>query len=520
MGIPSYFSYIVKNHRNIIKKLKTDFRVDNLYLDSNSIIYDCLRKISKEYNGNNILFEAKLIEEVCLKIDEYVHITNPQKKVMITFDGVAPVAKLEQQRNRRYKSQLEIEIFKNCGISEDKKNWNKTAITPGTQFMKNLNKEIKNYFNNKSLYIISGSDIPGEGEHKIFEYIRKNSIKHKNETTLIYGLDADLIMLCLNHLNVSNNIYLYRETPEFIKSIDSSLDPNSSYILNINLLSEHIINEMGGEKEKNKTHYIHDYILLCFFLGNDFLPHFPALNIRTKGIHILLNSYKHIMKNKFLTNGNEIIWKNLRELVIYLSENELSYIKQEYKSRDRYDRMEFMSSTPKEKTEKYLNIPIKNRDTEKYIDPYKYNWENRYYEKLFDIDITNEWRKKISLNYMEGLEWTMKYYTSGCKDWRWLYKYNYPPLLVDLVKYIPSWNTTMIEDKGMNPVTENLQLAYVLPPQYHDLLQKKYRDKICNLSQFKISNYNVEWSFCRYFWESHLQLPHIDIEELEGILTS
>ena len=327
-------------------------------------------------------------------------------------------------------------------------------------------------------------------------------------------------MLCLNHLHISKNIFLYRETPEFIKYIDSSLDPNEDYIFNIDLLSYHIVEEMGGKKDENKTNYIYDYIFLCFFLGNDFLPHFPALNIRTAGINRLLNAYKlKISKKKtFLTNGNAIHWNNLKEIIEYLSENELDYIKEEYKLRSKFEKRRFGSSTPDDRKEKYLNIPIKNRDIERYIDPYNYSWENRYYEKLFNIDITNEWRKKISLNYMEGLEWTIKYYSSGCSDWRWIYKYNYPPLLSDLVKYLPNWDMDMIETKPQNPVTENLQLSYVLPPQYHNLLEEKYQNKISHLSCFRSKNYEIQWSFCRYFWESHLILPEIDIEELEELL--
>ena len=47
MGIPSYFSYIVKNHVNIIKKwLKNKMAINNLYMDCNSIIYDAVRTIN------------------------------------------------------------------------------------------------------------------------------------------------------------------------------------------------------------------------------------------------------------------------------------------------------------------------------------------------------------------------------------------------------------------------------------------------------------------------------------------
>jgi len=98
MGIPSYFSFIVKNHGNIVRKInRLNKNVDNFYLDSNSIVYDCLRALEKEYNGNDEQFEKKLIEAVCIKIDEYIKIIKPKKLVFIAFDGVAPVAKLEQQ---------------------------------------------------------------------------------------------------------------------------------------------------------------------------------------------------------------------------------------------------------------------------------------------------------------------------------------------------------------------------------------------------------------------------------------
>ena len=81
--------------------------------------------------------------------------------------------------------------------------------------MEKLGNELTKYYKKKSVYkdldvIVSTSKEVGEGEHKIFEYIREHIEYHKSTTTLIYGLDADLIMLCLNHLHVSENIFLYR----------------------------------------------------------------------------------------------------------------------------------------------------------------------------------------------------------------------------------------------------------------------------------------------------------------------
>ena len=141
MGIPSFFSHIVKNHRTIIKKITELEKMNNLYLDSNSIIYDCLRCI--EYD-TDIKFEKKLLKEICLKIDEYINVIEPDHTILIAFDGVAPVAKLEQQRTRRYKSDLEGKIRKQLN-PDSKKSWDTRAITPGTKFMKKLNSYVKKY---------------------------------------------------------------------------------------------------------------------------------------------------------------------------------------------------------------------------------------------------------------------------------------------------------------------------------------------------------------------------------------
>ena len=75
-------------------------------MDSNSIVYDSLRKISKDYSNykNDTEFEKELIKQVCLKIEEYILTVKPENCVYIAFDGVAPISKLEQQRNRRHKS--------------------------------------------------------------------------------------------------------------------------------------------------------------------------------------------------------------------------------------------------------------------------------------------------------------------------------------------------------------------------------------------------------------------------------
>ncbi len=206
MGIPSYFSFIVKNHINIIKKLSTNpIRVDNLYLDCNSIIYDSVYKLDASVLSSDIV--NAIINNVINSIKEYIKQLNPTNSIMIAFDGVAPVAKLEQQRSRRFKSLYTNNIAKSILKKTDADPWNTTAITPGTVFMKTLDERVKKAFNEPSQFnlnsiIFSGSNEYGEGEHKIFKHIRDNSTDHQNKNTVIYGLDADLIMLSINHLPV------------------------------------------------------------------------------------------------------------------------------------------------------------------------------------------------------------------------------------------------------------------------------------------------------------------------------
>lgn len=531
MGIPSYFSYIVKNHASIIRKLSANLmKADNLYLDSNSTIYDVIHKMDV-----NPLFPGKMsssditnyiISKVIETIKEYITTIKPKNRVFIAFDGVAPVAKIEQQRSRRFKSLYQNSVSKSLLKNDKADPWNTTAITPGTVFMNSLNEQIAIAFNNPALFnlksiIVSGSDKYGEGEHKIFKYIRDNAEDHREQNTVIYGLDADLIMLSINHLPISPHIYLFRETPHFIQSINSDLEPNESYLLDIPELANIITLDMNNGQEltcEQQSNRIYDYIFLCFFLGNDFMPHFPAVNIRTGGVDKMLNAYKATIgsTNENLTDGKTIYWKNVRKLVQFLADNETEYLKQEHKKRDKKEKYKLPDITPENKLDKFINIPTFDRTVEKYINPYNNNWQSRYYNSLFDMEINEENNKMICMNYLEGLEWTMKYYTTDCCDWRWCYRYNYPPLLSDLIKYIPCFNKELIENKPDKPLTELVQLCYVLPKQSLLFLPDKlYKALIKEKLDLYRTDCDFSWAYCRYFWEAHPNLPHMDVNELE-----
>jgi 5'-3' exoribonuclease 1 len=522
MGIPSYFAFIIKNFPEIIQK-KILYTIDNLYLDSNSIVYDSV--YSLEYNGNDNEFEKKVIERVCNVIDGYCTSIQP-KNVFITFDGVAPVAKLNQQKSRRYKSWFTNEMEKH--IKKDSYNniakWNTSSITPGTNFMNKLNTMVFEYFlkakktQHKDIHFeFSGSDEPGEGEHKIFDKIRNEEENHKNSHTLVYGLDADLIMLCLHHKHLCKSLNLYRETPHFIKQLDSSLNPNETYVLNTSLLSEKLITTMSSKTSVNSNDLIHDYIFICFLLGNDFMPHHPAYNIRRSGIHVLLDVYKflHDKDKKFiLTKNSEIQWNNVRKYIELLSEQEEKLFQEEHTKKDKQEGRYIPNKTEEERWEKFQITPCFERSIEHFINPNEPGWEQRYYKTLFDVANNDSDRiKQVCFNYLEALEWTFSYYTQGCKDWKWKYNYKYAPLFKDLIKYIPYFDTELLETKLPSPIPSVVQLAYVLPNTSYNLLPTNVVEILNN--HFQVNGpYEMSWAYMKYFFETHIEFPEMDIDEL------
>ena len=447
--------------------------------------------------------------------------------------------------------------------------------------MQKLHTFVTAHFKSNPKVIVSSSCECGEGEHKIFQHIRDFPDAHKNQTTIIYGLDADLIMLCLNHLHISERIFLYRETPEFLKS-DNTLDETCNYFIDIPDLAQSIIKYMncmhdqhGEISEKiefqNEKCRMFDYIFICFMLGNDFMPHFPALNIRTTGIDTLLDAYRQTIGCKpgeYLINlkpkpevtnagaaaclsPTEINWTNYKLFVEYLANNEDTLFRQEYKRRDRLQQQQLMHSSGhsgiKHREEgsgggfepstdivsewtneelpssiDELNMcPTKYREKEKHINPFTKNWERRYYDSMFNVKITASECQKICTNYLEGMEWTFKYYSSGCVDWRWSYNYHYPPLLKDLLQFIPdSKSYNFLEVKNPDPIRDVVQLCYVLPRPSLHLLPPKIADKLlkrCDPDSLYTTNHRVNWSFCKFFWECHTEMPPLDLNLLESI---
>ncbi|KAL8455157.1 hypothetical protein Emag_000994 [Eimeria magna] len=140
--------------------------------------------------------------------------------------------------------------------SQSKKGFDSNCISPGTEFMSAFFRHLR-FFCEKKLnedsrwrglkVLLSGPDVPGEGEHKIMAYLRccKAAGNAAPDTRhCLYGLDADLIMLSL--ASHEPHFALLREEVVFgrqttVDAADRMLSsPEKLQLLHISLLREYL----------------------------------------------------------------------------------------------------------------------------------------------------------------------------------------------------------------------------------------------------------------------------------------
>ena len=406
MGIPKFAYFITNRYPLIVKKIKEDTiipEIDNLYLDFNGIIHNVCHNYycdaSKITSTTNQIYA-----EICEVIKQIVHLIKPKKLLMISVDGVAPRAKMNQQRIRRFRKELNAKKEKEAQIGEKENEINKTndednvlfdsnAISPGTKFMFNLTCYIKNYILEQKKVnedwmnievLLSGSDVPGEGEHKILEYIRNYKLSEKyNPYTkhCLYGLDADLIMLSL--LTHEMNFVILREDNSKMRKKDKFEDKDIKkekysetkiyyeFFL-ISVLREYLELEFNYLKKKIKFKYdfekiIDDFIFLCFFIGNDFLPNLFSFNIENGALTHLFDFYKACIPelDGYLTDKGKINFKRVIYFFDFLSKQELHSIDMMIRNNKNDKKKERIKRTNDSKEQIKLLINIKKEEKKK-----------------------------------------------------------------------------------------------------------------------------------------------------------
>ena len=536
MGIPLYFRHLVNNFDDILTSNKNLKSCDNLYLDLNCGIHYCCREIIKDgYNKNKKdIIEKKMIENIISYINLLLKYSNPQKMLFIAVDGPAPKSKMNQQRLRRFKTFYERKELKkieqqNNINKEEKDVWDTNAITPGTEFMDKLGKtlqNIKTYISNKNLKIIlSDSNVPGEGEHKIFNYIKEHDIQGSN---VIYGLDADLIMLCL--ASKRENMYLLRETVEFNNKIH--VDGFKFLFLDIDRLKSHLLEEVCDRlgqynlSDEQKNEIVDDYIFLSFLLGNDFITHSPSVDLHNGGFDLLLDLYARFyleLKSNLVSIQNKKINHDfLKSIIRDLGMMEDSILETYFKKRLRWRPPNKNYDSQYEKDIDLLNfLPRINNDLEKNVRQGDDGWRERYYQNVFNFDTSTRYEiDKLCHNYFEGLYWTFHYYNFDCISWDWSYLYHQSPSFHDLYLYMDKFlaDVNSIEIKNNIKIKPFEQLLIVLPPDSKDLLPYEYSklmvDSNSDIIEYYPELYNIETFNKRYFWECAPILPFISVKKV------
>lgn len=572
MGVPSYFYWLFSRFGDeILMKADQNINIDYLYLDLNCAIHPAVKA------------EGVQRDEMYSKVSTYLHkiitISKPSKLIYIAIDGVAPFAKMQQQRQRRFKNvhdKIVInQIKRKYKMPIEHKDIDFNMISPGTKFMyelsDHLRREIKKWklhdpnWQNKEI-ILSDASVPGEGEHKIMDHIRQNNPNN----LAIYGLDSDLIFLSL--INYRKNMYLLREKIHFGKQVKNRetefvymsieiLREKLIYVLNpytnITVLQDENIlrknknldniifkdlqylkecHEMTQSRfcttDEEINNLILDYIFICFMLGNDFLPSLPSLKIRDGGLDILLKLYKKILiqKKNFLVNKTKIDINFFIELLSVLSNIEDLTLKSHSKSR--YFRIKnfFTNRSYRESTDYERDVLEYEYIENKYVDTIKFGekeWEERYYADVFNIENRNihEFQQNIfniCSNYLAGMVWTLHYYQSGCIDWKWSYLYPNSPSVTDLRDYILKNNINNITFTQNPPTTPFVQLLSILPPESSQLLPKSLAYFMTNNKSPIIylypTNFDIDMYGRRYRWECHPLLPKINLETLSNLV--
>ena len=526
MGIPLYFKQLSEKYPTIIKN-NIDNR-DNLFLDLNCAIHPCCKHILENYNkthkDSSNLLEKKMITEVLEYIKKLVLMVNP-KLLYIAIDGVAPCAKMNQQRLRRYKAILEKKLISNIKKDEGKENWNTNAISPGTEFMNELSKKIVNEINNNFIYkdikvYFSDSKIPGEGEHKILEFIKKTEL---NNNIIIYGLDADLIVL--SFVSHKSNIFLLREALQFGKPLYDkflylSIDELKYYIVK-DLQEKILVNDPTILFNIDKLNsLLDDYIFITFLVGNDFIPHLLSFNLRQDGLTFLMEKYAEL----YVIHEENLIVKNninngffktyLNELERY--ENGL-LIKMD-KKRKRFRLNRTYNSDEEKELDLLNNSPIINRENEDFIEIGSKNWKYRFYREAMNIYDEDD-LESCCLNYIEGLKWTVDYYFKGCKCWKYKYNYRHCPTLSDIINVLNKNNISKIKFNESKPYHYVVQLLSIFPSASKNLIPKEYRclmDFESNVNDYYPSEFSIDTYYKRYFWQCEPILPLIDYERLSS----
>ena len=454
------------------------------------------RKPGVEFKSDRMLwedlyriFEANLHSRLNRLFLEY----RPQDIIILAMDGVPPQAKIVQQRSRRFRGDY------------NKNKFSSSYITPGTEFMDQIHAMINRWlsFESKKEVSLSTGDkrsgviahvrriiysshyVPGEGEHKIMNFIR-NGYLSGDFQHIVLGMDADLVMLSL--LAPVEHVVLVRELNPF------NLHYISKQVIEIGRLRGRLAS-LGMSAE--------DFVLINVLIGNDFIPHHPTLSHYETNLEELINAHNSLStdgKQVNIVDKGKIVWDRFYRFIAELAKREPILIENDvsrgydFKKRVFYAPGVVESKTTPIETINTLNFtkyrsawysgefgPRSDREEDMALHRALVGEEVEY----FDLQDINDMCKQ----YLTGLVWVFKYYTEGdsAVRWDWYYPYYHAPLFVDLRDKLEQtsrllipvigWEATVKSNKIKDDFLPIHQLVAVIPTQGDFMIPKSFRTR-------------------------------------------
>jgi len=202
--------------------------------------------------------------------------------------------------------------------------------------------------------------------------------------------------------------------------------------------------------------------MICFLVGNDFIPCLPCLDINEGAISDFFKIYKKLLPKLdgyIIENGKPNLYR-LQQYFVELAEAEKAFLPNSFND---------LTNEEDNETDQLRNMLYG------YSEDKESNWKVVYYKKKFDKNTLNSsFISNITKGYVEALCWICDYYFRGCTSWNWFFNFHFAPLASDLLN-ISHFD---IKFELSSPFLPLQQLLAVLPISSGDLLPDAYKNLI------------------------------------------
>lgn len=489
MGIFRYFYWHFKTYPESITYVNKDQTIDGfdcMGIDLNAIFHPVCQEYffqkSFSVRGNKTM--KGCFSKICDEIESIIAIVPPKEELVLAIDGVAGLSKMNQQRQRRFRSAKEK-------TDADRAIFDSNQISTGTVFLTELSEYITQHFTVKKRpyrVVIMDQSIIGEGEHKLIRHYKKMEKKR----IVIFSPDADLIMLAIGL--AKKNVFILR--PNVYNNVDCT-----HFMVSIDTFRKQIVNMIDPEHifPDKEQQVVDDMVFLLYFLGNDFLPHSPSFEIKYKGIDKILELYKEVFHYGLCLVQTQPQYKinkmGFQMMVSLLSTAELSMLETKKKS-----------NFPNK-----LLVAYGNRLSSEFE-----SYRRDYYHLHFPESSVNQ----VCQSYLEGLLFVGTYYYQGMPDWLYAYPYYHGPFFHELSTYCQTLQTEWISITfdAHEPLSPLIQLMCVLPPESKRWLPEclqVYYQPYSELSDMYPTEFLIDLDGVHNEYEGLVILPPIDMSRVK-----